>query len=302
MLRKLIIFGLVIVCFITFPLSSVIAADEEHTFNDGTGDVIDEELEKHPEIQDIDITNIVYSKTGKTLTLEINLVDKIKKLSDITLAIIVALYTSEQEYEILYLYEPPADTVFAYAGDNEISVDVDGFNTNKLTLTFDLINATEIYDEIIVSLSKSDSQGSYLYSDLYPNEEIVFLDVDAGEDRTVKVNQSVQFTGTASGGTAPYTWEWYFDGDEIIDSTNQNPTFKFTEPGTYDVELNVYDSGEGVGIAYVTVTVTGTNGGNGNGNNGLPSTDSGSGLIIFIILIVIIIVVAVAVVVYVIKK
>ena len=211
-------------------------------------------------------------------------------------------YPVELLTELLSISGLNNDTVFAYAGDNEISVDVDGFNTNKLTLTFDLINATEIYDEIIVSLSKSDSQGSYLYSDLYPNEEIVFLDVDAGEDRTVKVNQSVQFTGTASGGTAPYTWEWYFDGDEIIDSTNQNPTFKFTEPGTYDVELNVYDSGEGVGIAYLTVTVTGTNGGNGNGDNGLPSTDSGSGLIIFIILIVIIIVVAVAVVVYVIKK
>jgi PKD repeat protein len=201
----------------------------------------------------------------------------------------------------LYLYEPPADTVFAYAGEDEISVDVDGFNTNKLILTFDLINATEIYDEIIVSLSKADSEGTYLYSDLYPNEEIDILDVDAGRDRTVKVNQSVQFTGTASGGTAPYEWEWYFDEDEFVDSTDQNPTFTFTEPGTYNVELNVYDSEAGVGIAYVTVTVAGSNGGNGNG--GITPSDSPiSGLTIFIILIVIIIVVAVAVVVYVIKK
>ncbi len=295
MIKKLIIFGLVLICFIIFPINSVIAADEEYTFNDGSGDVIDEELETHPEIQDIDMTQILYSKTGKTVTLEINLADDIKKLSDITLAIIVALYSSELEYQILYLWETPVDTVIAYAGEEEIDVDVQGFNTNKITLTFDFLNATEVYDDIIVSFSKSDSEGTYLYSDLYPNEEIEFLDVDAGGDMTGKINEPIQFKGTASGGTPPYSWEWYFDGDEIVDSTDQNPKYTFEEAGTYNVELNVYDSEDGVGIDYVTVTITDSNGGTSSG-------DTGSGLIIFIVLIVIIVVVGVAVVIYVIKK
>ncbi|MCL2065813.1 MAG: PKD domain-containing protein, partial [Candidatus Cloacimonetes bacterium] len=36
-----------------------------------------------------------------------------------------------------------------------------------------------------------------------------------------------------------HTWEWDFDGDGIIDSTEQNPVFVYTEEGTYSVTLTI---------------------------------------------------------------
>jgi hypothetical protein len=45
MKRKMIILGLVLVFFISFLNGSVVAADEELTFNDGAGDVFDEEFD-----------------------------------------------------------------------------------------------------------------------------------------------------------------------------------------------------------------------------------------------------------------
>ena len=40
------------------------------------------------------------------------------------------------------------------------------------------------------------------------------------------------------------SWEWDVDGDDIIDYTEQNPTHVYTEPGIYDVVLNVSNSSE----------------------------------------------------------
>lgn len=39
----------------------------------------------------------------------------------------------------------------------------------------------------------------------------------------------------------PDRWEWDFNGDGIIDSTIQNPSFSYIEPGNYSVSLNVYN-------------------------------------------------------------
>jgi PKD repeat protein len=37
------------------------------------------------------------------------------------------------------------------------------------------------------------------------------------------------------------SWEWDLDGDGVIDSTDQNPTITYTEPGIYTVSLTVKD-------------------------------------------------------------
>jgi hypothetical protein len=53
------------------------------------------------------------------------------------------------------------------------------------------------------------------------------------------VGESVQFFGTASGGSAPYSWWWDFgDGNT---STLEDPTHTYTAPGLYDVTLTVID-------------------------------------------------------------
>lgn len=65
---------------------------------------------------------------------------------------------------------------------------------------------------------------------------------------------TVSFTGTAAGGSPPFTtWAWRFgDGGT---SALQNPTHTYTLPGTYDVTLNVTDSARTTATGSVTVTV-----------------------------------------------
>ncbi|MEM4258906.1 MAG: choice-of-anchor J domain-containing protein [Candidatus Thermoplasmatota archaeon] len=66
------------------------------------------------------------------------------------------------------------------------------------------------------------------------------LQVDAGGPYTADVGVPIQFTGTATGGVAPYTWLWNFGNGAT--STAQNPTYAYPEPGTYTVTLTVTDS------------------------------------------------------------
>ncbi|MBK9386398.1 MAG: PKD domain-containing protein [Planctomycetes bacterium] len=47
---------------------------------------------------------------------------------------------------------------------------------------------------------------------------------------------TVNFTDTSAGN--PTAWSWDFDGDSIIDSAAQNPSFTYNTPGFYNVTLN----------------------------------------------------------------
>ena len=47
----------------------------------------------------------------------------------------------------------------------------------------------------------------------------------------------IQFTDESKGEIQ--AWEWDFDGDGIIDSTDQNPQYTYNEPGNYTVSLTV---------------------------------------------------------------
>lgn len=65
---------------------------------------------------------------------------------------------------------------------------------------------------------------------------------------------SADFSADAITGTAPLTvnftdlssgnansWEWDFDNDGVVDSTTQNPSWEYTQAGTYTVSLTVGD-------------------------------------------------------------
>ena len=51
----------------------------------------------------------------------------------------------------------------------------------------------------------------------------------------------VQFTDLSYGPVV--SWEWDLDGDDVGDSTNQNPSFIYSSPGTYTVSLTVINGG-----------------------------------------------------------
>ncbi|MBW6515174.1 MAG: T9SS type A sorting domain-containing protein [Candidatus Cloacimonetes bacterium] len=53
------------------------------------------------------------------------------------------------------------------------------------------------------------------------------------------------------------SWAWDLNGDGTIDSTEQNPFFVYTEVGTYDVTLQIFDGTDTVELTmenYITVT------------------------------------------------
>ena len=78
------------------------------------------------------------------------------------------------------------------------------------------------------------------------------LQADADGPYTGVVNSPIQFRGSATGGSPPYTWLWDF-GDGST-STEQNPVHTYTSPGNYTVTLTVTDS-EGNNATDVTTAI-----------------------------------------------
>jgi len=69
---------------------------------------------------------------------------------------------------------------------------------------------------------------------------------------------TVQFTDTSTGG--PTSWEWDFQNDGTVDSTQQSPSFVYTNPGTYSVKLTVSNtsgSGSLTKAGYISVSPVG---------------------------------------------
>lgn len=60
--------------------------------------------------------------------------------------------------------------------------------------------------------------------------------------KTIFQSQSVTFTSSVSGGTSPYTYQWYLNGNPVSGATSSSWTFTPPSTGTYYVYLKVTDS------------------------------------------------------------
>nr|WP_319372974.1 right-handed parallel beta-helix repeat-containing protein [uncultured Methanobacterium sp.] len=68
------------------------------------------------------------------------------------------------------------------------------------------------------------------------------------------VNRTVQFTDESS--NDPTNWGWDFNNDGVVDSTQQNPTYVYSDPGVYSVTLtasNLAGSNTKTKVNYITV-------------------------------------------------
>jgi PKD repeat protein len=63
----------------------------------------------------------------------------------------------------------------------------------------------------------------------------------SAEPTDTEVGHDVQFTNLTSGGVLPYSYEWDFDNDGVVDSTLASPVWHYSEPGVYTVSLQVTD-------------------------------------------------------------
>jgi hypothetical protein len=59
---------------------------------------------------------------------------------------------------------------------------------------------------------------------------------------TLDAGQSQLFTPTVSGGTSPYSYQWYLNGSAVLGATNATWTFTPTSAGSYTVYAKVTDS------------------------------------------------------------
>ena len=60
--------------------------------------------------------------------------------------------------------------------------------------------------------------------------------------KSIVVGDSVTFTRTITGGTSPYSYQWYLDDNPVSGATSSTWTFTPTSAGTYHVYLKVTDA------------------------------------------------------------
>jgi len=80
------------------------------------------------------------------------------------------------------------------------------------------------------------------------------LTCDAGGPYVGEVDEVISFTGTAYGGTEPYTWAWDFGDGETANV--QNPTHAYAAAGEFTVTLTVTDAESTVATDTATATIT----------------------------------------------
>jgi hypothetical protein len=104
-----------------------------------------------------------------------------------------------------------------------------------------LIDEVKIYSR---ALSAEEIKAEYLQVSVSPSS--------SGLD----VGQSQQFTSSLSGGTSPYSYQWYLNSAPVSGAKSASWTFTPTTPGSYTVYMNATDAGgisEASNIATATV-------------------------------------------------
>jgi archaellum component FlaF (FlaF/FlaG flagellin family) len=79
---------------------------------------------------------------------------------------------------------------------------------------------------------------TYTYSAITPSLSVSISPSSA----SVAVNQSLLFTSNVSGGTAPYSYQWYLDGSAVSGANSSSWTLALQTMGNCSVYLNVTDS------------------------------------------------------------
>jgi hypothetical protein len=79
------------------------------------------------------------------------------------------------------------------------------------------------------------------------------------------VSQSETFNATVSGGTLPYSYQWYLNGSAVSNANSAVWDFTPSSAGSYDVYVRITDAAGAVGVSTVSVI-------NVQAGSGFPST------------------------------
>jgi len=307
---KILILAMSVSCLLIGSMYSVVAADEEVSIEDPEGDVFVfdyasediEDLVTTDEKPNIDIKEATYSKndgsTEVTLTLEVygNIEDKgsldeedFDSLNLVSYGF--SIYTSQDAYEINYINQTCQLSYSNYDLLNITDFSIDG---GTLTIHFDLLNADETYDEMIVNTVELILLGDDIgyYMDTAPDEP---MSVDAGGPYEGEVEDDIEFSASILyPGAEPYTYLWDFGDGET--ATGINPVHFYEAAGNYTIILTVTDDAGSTAESTTMVTITEGDAPPSNGAN------EDSGLFMFVALIAIIVIIGIIVIIFIIRR
>lgn len=285
MTKKLYI-SIAAICIFLMMLTPTVFAEEVLSFTDETGDVLDATTGGKVSRPDIDIYIISASKQGKVIELKLQLASSGDIQNKISTYYEMDLTTDLNSYMAFY-----GGGEVGVTDENDTDIDIisySGVGTNELKISFNLSSADEVCTNLSAASFEFSAESEEGYYDEYPNQmEIIEVTIDGPTTGTA--GKSVKFRGSTTYEGSDLEWSWDFgDGDT---SDLREPSHTFTENGTYDVSLEVFDStGLVYGFDSITINISASST-PGNGNGG--SSDSGSGLLVFIALIVIVIIVVI---------
>lgn len=81
------------------------------------------------------------------------------------------------------------------------------------------------------------------------------VDISADVNATCDPTLSVNFTDASVGATS---WQWDLNGDDVIDSTDQNPSYTYNSTGNYDVSLIISDGSNTISKKFTNFITVGT--------------------------------------------
>jgi len=143
-----------------------------------------------------------------------------------------------------YIYETPTDVVVEaipftdYLFDHWEFDDVDIGSDNPITV---YVGSTHTLKAVFV------------YSPPPPPLSVSISPLS----KSILIGDSVAFTSTVSGGTSPYTYQWYLDDNPVSGADESSWTFTPTSTGVYYVYLKVTDANNNTAqsdTARITVT------------------------------------------------
>ncbi len=106
------------------------------------------------------------------------------------------------------------------------------------------IDEVKVYNR---ALSSEEIEAEYIQVSISPSSKVM------------DVGQSQQFTSSISGGTSPYSFQWYLNGASVSGATTASWTFTPATSGSYSVYVSVHDAAgalETSNTATITVNPT----------------------------------------------
>ncbi|UCH88930.1 MAG: right-handed parallel beta-helix repeat-containing protein [Thermoplasmata archaeon] len=150
------------------------------------------------------------------------------------------IYRVSNDVVLYELFKIGGDILFY--NDTSVSNDITYFYT---------ISAVNSKGEGVTSIEANGTPRLYVLINLAPTAKIIEY---SASDATWRAPVIVTFYGSGTDSDGRIV-SYYWDFGDGHNSTAQNPTHTFTEPGKYIVKLYVYDDDLAFGIAVVNITV-----------------------------------------------